>query len=67
MMSVDQPMKAHVINQSLNESFEISHYVIPPVNHHQLTDLIYNDNCEWPIKGQMQTASLAPRIFEMQK
>ena len=47
MMSVDQRMKAHVINQLLDESIEMSHYIISPVNHQQLTDLTsfrnYND------------------------
>ena len=40
-------MKALVINQSLNEFIVMSHYIIPTINHHQLTDLIsflnYND------------------------
>ena len=40
VMSVGQPMKAHVIDQSLNESVVMSYYIIAPVNHHQLTDLI---------------------------
>ena len=41
-MSVGQPMKAHVINQSLNESNEMSHYIIPAVNHNQLTDKLFS-------------------------
>ena len=39
-MSSGQPMKAHVIDQSLNESIVMSYYLIPPINHHQLTDLV---------------------------
>ena len=35
-----QPIKAHVIGQSLNESIVMSHYLIPPINQHQLTGLI---------------------------
>ena len=42
-----QPIKAHVIGQSLNESIVMSHYLIPTINRHQLTGLIsfhnYND------------------------
>ena len=34
------PIKAHVIGQSLNESILMSYYLIPPINQHQLTDLI---------------------------
>ena len=37
VMSVAQPMKAHVIDQSLNESIVISYHLLPPANHHQLT------------------------------
>ena len=36
MMSVAQPMKAHVIDQTLNESIVMNYYLLPPVNH-QLT------------------------------
>ena len=32
-------MKAHIIDQSLNESIVIGYYLLPPVNYHQLTDL----------------------------
>ena len=33
-------MKAHVIDQSLNESIAMSYYLITPINQHQLTGLI---------------------------
>ena len=59
-------MKAHVIDQSLNESIVMGYYLLPPVDH-QLTDLFsfhnYNDR-DWPIKSQIQT-SLASRMFGM--
>ena len=35
-----QPIKAHVIDQSLNESIAMSYYLITPINHHQLNGLI---------------------------
>ena len=38
-------MKAHVIDQSLNEFIVMSYYIIAVVNHHQLTDLISFHNC----------------------
>ena len=42
-----QPIKAQVIDQSLNESIVMIYYLIPPINQHQLTGLIsfhnYND------------------------
>ena len=66
-MSSGQPMKAHVIDQSLNESNVMIYYLIPPVNHHQLTGQIsfHNTmtNCDWPIKSQIQTTSLVSRMF----
>ena len=69
VMSVDQPMKAHVIDQSLNESIVMSYYIIPPVNYHQLTDLISfhnrNDRVRLANQKPNATASLAPRIFGM--
>ena len=37
-MSAAQPMKAHVIDQSLSEYIVMSYYLLPPVNH-QLADL----------------------------
>ena len=71
-MSVAQPKEAHSIGQSLNESIMVSYCILPPVNHHQLTELFAFHkqtvtDCDWPIKSQIQTASLAPRIFEMYK
>ena len=40
-------MKAQGIDQFLNESIGMSYYLLPPVNHHQLTELFgyhnYND------------------------
>ena len=45
-MSEGQPLKAHVIDQSLNESIVMGYCLLPPVDH-QLTDLFsfhnYND------------------------
>ena len=38
-MPVAQLMKAHVIDQSLNESIVMGYYLLPPVDHHQLTDI----------------------------
>ena len=38
-MSVAQPIKTHIIDQSLNKSIVITYYLLLPVNHHQLTDL----------------------------
>ena len=32
MMSVAQPMKAHVIGQSLDESIVMSYYLLPSIN-----------------------------------
>ena len=47
VISEAQPMKAHIIDKSLNESIVMSYYLLSPVNHHQLTDLLafhkYND------------------------
>ena len=37
-------MKAHAIDQSLNDSIVMSYYLIPPINHHQLTDIFPFDN-----------------------
>ena len=51
-MSVGQPMKAHVIDQSLNESIVMSYYIIPSVNHHQLTDLVSFYNCNDRLANQ---------------
>ena len=39
MVSVDQPMKAQLIEQSLNEFIVMSYYLLPPLNHHQQADL----------------------------
>ena len=68
-MSVAQPIKPHVIDQLLNESIVMSYYLLPPVNHQQPTDLkiftVTMTDCGWPIKSQIQTASLAPRMFAM--
>ena len=44
MMSLAQPIKADVIAQLLDESIVMSYYLLPPVNHHQLTDLISSHN-----------------------
>ena len=42
-----RPIKAHLIDQSLNEAIVMSYYLIRPINQHQLTGLIsihnYND------------------------
>ena len=68
-MSEGQPKKAHVIDQSLNESIVISYYLIAPVNHHQLTDQIsfhnYNDRLRLANQKPDTTASLASRMFGM--
>ena len=48
-MSVAQPMKAHVIDQSLNESIVMRYYLLPPVNHHQLADLFFFHNKKLPL------------------
>ena len=40
VMYFAQPIKAYVIDQSLNEFIVMSYYLIPPINHHQLTELI---------------------------
>ena len=52
MMSVAKPMKAQVIDQSLNEFIVMSYYLIPPVNNHQQTELFsfsnYNDKLWLP-------------------
>ena len=45
MMWAVQPMKAHLIYQSLKESIVMSYYLVPPVNHHKLTDLFSFRNC----------------------
>ena len=39
VMSVAQPIKTHIIDQSLNKSIVITCYLLSPVDHHQLTDL----------------------------
>ena len=45
MMSVAQPMKAYVIDKSLNKSIAMSYYyLLPPVNQDQLTYLFSFDN-----------------------
>ena len=41
MMSAAQPMKANVIDQSLNESIVMSYYLLPPGNYHKLADVFY--------------------------
>ena len=35
------PMKARVIDQSLNESIVMSYYLLPPGNYHKLADVFY--------------------------
>ena len=53
-------MKAHVIDQSRNESIVMSHY-LPPVNHQALAGRpIFSftmTDCDWPIKIQILTTS----------
>ena len=62
-------MKAHVVDQSQNESNVISYFIIATVNHHQLTDLIsfHNNNDRLRLANQKPntTASLSPRMFGM--
>ena len=68
MMPVAQPMKAHVIYQSLNESIVMSYYLLRPV-HQWLTDLFFTitmTDLSWSIKSRIQTTSLAP-MFGMLK
>ena len=63
-------MKGDIIGYSLNV---MSYHLLPPVEHHQHTDLFsfHNQNAidflefDWPIKSQIQIASFASRIFEM--
>ena len=68
-MLVGQPIEAHVIDQSLNESIVMSYYIIAAVNHYQLTDLIsfpnHNDRLRLANQNPNSTASLAPRMFGM--
>ena len=71
-MSVGHPMKAHVIDLSLNESIVMSFNIIASVNHHQLIDLIsftmtdnHNDRLRLTNQKPNTTASLAPRMFGM--
>ena len=68
MKSVGQPMKAHIIENSLNESIVMSYYIIAAVNH-QLTDLIsfhnHIDRLRLANQKPNTTASLAPKIFGM--
>ena len=62
MMSLAQPIKADVIAQSLDESIVMSYYLLPPVNHHQLTDLIssHNDKDEqWLTNQKLNTYYIA--------
>ena len=67
-MLVGQPIEAHIIDQSLNESIVMSYYIIAAVNH-QLTDLIsfhnHNDRLRLANQNPNTTASLAPRILKM--
>ena len=69
LMSVGQPMKAHVVDQSLNKSIVMSYYIIAAVNHHQLTGLIsfhnHNDRLRLANQKPNTTASLAPKMFGM--
>ena len=59
-MSVGQPMKAQVIDQSLSKSIVVSYYIIiAAVNHN------YNDSLRLADQKPNTTASLAPRIFGM--
>ena len=51
-----KPIKAHAIGQSLNEYIVMSYYLIPPVNHNQLTDLISFHNCN----DRLQLANQKP-------
>ena len=46
-----QPMKARIIDQSLNKSIVMSYYLLPPVNH-QLTDLFSFHNYNNRLTGQ---------------
>ena len=39
-----EPMKTHVIGQSLIECIVMSYYLLPPVNHHQQIDLFSYHN-----------------------
>ena len=59
MMSGAQPMKADVTDQSLKESIVMSFYLLPPVNHHKLTDLFFIRNCNDRLWLAKQTTSLA--------
>ena len=69
MISEGQPMKAHVIDQSLNEYIVMSYYIMAAVNHHQLSDLIsfYNSNDRLRLANQKTntTASLSVKMFGM--
>ena len=57
-------MKAHVIDQSLNESIVMSYYLIPPISHYQLTDIFpfhsYNDRL-WLANQKPNTNSITSR------
>ena len=52
-------MKEHVIDQSMNESFVMSYYLLPPVNHHQQADPFsfhnYNDRL-WLVNQKPNTS-----------
>ena len=51
-----KPIKTHVIGQSLNEFIVMSRYLIPPINHHQLTGLISFHN----YNGRLRLANRKP-------
>ena len=68
-ISSGQPMKAHVSDQSLNESIVMSYYIIAAVNHHQAADLIsfhtHNNRLSLANQKPSTTASRAAKMFGM--
>ena len=60
-MSSGQPMKAGVIDQSLNESIVMSYYLIPSINHQQLTGPIsfHNHN------DRLRLANQKPNTYKL--
>ena len=57
-----EPIKAHVIYLSRDESIKMRNYLLPLVNHQSLTDMadlffFTVTDCDWPIKIKILTTS----------
>ena len=70
-MSEGQPLKAHVIDQSLNEPIVMSYYIIASFQSSSTDrpNFFHNHNDRLNLANQKPntTVSLSPRMLEMEK